>query len=484
MGNDSLAKKGILGMGWMMGSTIISYVIQLIITAVLARYLTPTVHGEIAAINVLIGFAEIFWMVGIGPAIVQKQTLTKDDIYTGNTLNIFLGLGIYLIIFLFANPLCKLFNISNSLILRVFSIIFLLNSFSGISKSLLQKKCNYKVISIIKVLGIVVYGCVSVVLVFCKFEVWSLVIATLVQNLFMTIAYYAISPVKPYIMIKKESLHSLLYFGGGFTLARIFNYIANNGDTYCVNKTMGKADVGFYSKAYQLLMYPTSLIGDSLDQVCFPLLAKKQDNKKWLYNVFEFSTMIVFIFALPISIFCFVCAEDIIHFIYGNNWDMTIIPFKIFIMGLFFRIGYKISDSLVRALGKVYKRSLYQIIYAFFVIFGSLAGKKFGIAGVATGVTVAFTINYFLMTNLSLKLLEKNWMDIIGSFGFPLLCGGITMISVIIIKNKIMYNIHGMLSMLVLGIIIVIVYTVPFYIFKRKLIYMSIDYVKNTLIKK
>lgn len=166
MNDKTLIKKGISGMAWMTGSTIIAYIIQLIITAILARYLSPADYGEVAAINILVGLADIFWMLGIGPAIVQKQELTSEDIYTGNTINIIFGLAIYIIICVFANALCGLFNIESAFMLRIFSLVFILNSVSSISKSLVQKNCDYKNMALIKIAGIVIYGAVAMVFVF------------------------------------------------------------------------------------------------------------------------------------------------------------------------------------------------------------------------------------------------------------------------------------------------------------------------------
>lgn len=277
-------------------------------------------------------------------------------------------------------------------------------------------------------------------------------------------------------MIRKESAKALMYFGGGFTIARIFSYIANNGDTYCVNKLLNKTALGFYSKAYQLLMYPTSLIGDSLDQVCFPLLAKKQDDKQWLYKVFAGSTTAVFAVSIPISIFCFSCAGEIVNFMYGSQWDNTIMPFKIFIIGLFFRIGYKISDSLVRALGKVYKRSFYQIIYATLIVIGSIIGSFKGISGVAIGVTIAFTVNYILMTNLSLKLLNETWRNLIRNLIFPSVCGILCVICVYFLKMFIS-GINQIIEMILIVSASVVFYTIPFVIFKKD----AVDYVINLL---
>ncbi len=462
-------EKGISGMLWMLSMTIIVYIIQLVMTFFLARILTPGDYGEMAAIGVLIGFAEIFWMMGVGPAIVQKKNLSKNDILTGNTLNVIFGFIIFFIINFFAEFLCNIFSISDSKMLRVFSVIFIMNSLSGVPKSLTQKKCNYKRMALIKLYGIIIYGSFAITFALLNFNVWSLIIASLAQVTFNTIVYIFFEPIKLTPHINKNSAKKLLYFGGGFTIARIFSYIANNGDYFVINKTLGKSLLGSYTKAYQLLMYPVSLIGESLDQVLFPMLSQSQDDKEKLQNIFISGTGLIALVSVPISLVAFICAEPLVYFVLGEQWGEVILPFKIMIIGLFFRIGYKLSDSLIRALGKVYQRAHIQAIYAFFVVLGAYLGHFFGLEGVALGVTCSFTINYFLMSALSMHYTNVKISDLVLSILPSFFYGFITFISISFMKQYLFSLNNYFLICLVVTIICFGIYCILF-ILTRKIV--------------
>ncbi|WP_255702716.1 oligosaccharide flippase family protein [Antarcticibacterium sp. 1MA-6-2] len=54
--------------------------INLGITAILSRVLTPEEFGIVALVFVFIGFFNLLGNMGIGPAIVQTLDLTEDDI--------------------------------------------------------------------------------------------------------------------------------------------------------------------------------------------------------------------------------------------------------------------------------------------------------------------------------------------------------------------------------------------------------------------
>ena len=96
-------ENGLWGMFWMGGMTVANFLIQLVITSFLARLLSPSDYGEVAALTVLIGLADIFWMMGVGPGIVQKNEITDEDISTGQNLNILFGIIVFAIINIFAD---------------------------------------------------------------------------------------------------------------------------------------------------------------------------------------------------------------------------------------------------------------------------------------------------------------------------------------------------------------------------------------------
>jgi PST family polysaccharide transporter len=63
------------------------------------------------------------------------------------------------------------------------------------------------------------------------------------------------------------------------------------------------------------------------------------------------------------------------------------------------------------ALGAMYKRTIRDGVYAAGVVLGSLAGSRFGLPGVATGVLLAISINYFLGAAMSLSMIRGSWAD-------------------------------------------------------------------------
>ncbi len=427
--------KTVKGMALMSSSIFIDYVVNLIITYVLARLLTQADYGEVAAITVMVGFADIFWQMGVGPALVQKKDATEKDILTAQTLNLMFGVVLFSVVNIFAGFWVKVFSISNIIMFRIYSTVFLLNSYIATPMSLAQRNCNFKLLSKLNVWGVVFYGVIAIILAKMGFGPWALIYATLLRYVFKLVLLVINVKLKFSLYFNKESAKSLLFFGSGHTLARIFNYIANNGDTFVVNKTLTKAAVGAYTKTYSLIGYPASLIGNTLDHVMFPILSGCQDDhakiRKFLYTCTSF----VALMTVPLSVTCVFCSEDLVLFFLGENWVSIVEPFNIMIVALFFRTAYRIADTITKSIGKVYYRSVIQIVYAVSVVLGAYVGHFNGLTAIAFYVTIAFVLNYFLMTGLCMYFIKANVLKYISTAIGPFVYGFVALMAGMLVKG-------------------------------------------------
>lgn len=480
--------KAFLGVYWMTVMGLASVVIKLLITMSLSRLLLPEEFGQVATIQIIISFAEIFWMMGVGSAIVQKKQLTEDYIATGNTLNLIFGLIIYGTIFIFASFLAGIVGSDNITMLRVLSMVFVIHSISGVSEALLQKEMQFKAISIINTVAAIVNGAVAIILAFNGLGAWSLVIAQIISVMIQTVLSLINKPIKFRLKIDKESAKELLNFGTGYALSKVFNNIANQGDYFVVSQTLGSAALGFYNRAYQLLLVPTNLIATVMERVLFPLLAMYQDEHEKIRYVVMNLTALIAILAFPITIVSLTMGADLVQVVLGPKWEQTIVPFKILIVSLFFRMAYKIGDALVRSLGAVYKRLWVQVAYATLVIGGAYIGKEWGIIGVAVTTTMAIVINYFIMTVLIGHLVELKMRALLG-FLTPIILVSLVIGAISFLICGPVANLpSALLRLIVMTLIVGFMYLVAFKFFILK--YMPedfrgfIDIVRNQTIGK
>src|SRR5256712_8892689 len=124
---------------------------------------------------------------------------------------------------------------------------------------------------------------------------------------------------------------------------------------------------------------------------------------------------------LPLTAVAWTLAPEIVYVVLGPAWSGVTMPFRILALGTLFRTSYKISDSLTRALGAMYRRAWRQWAYAAFVIGGAIIGQHWGLAGVAWAVLLALAVNVLLQAHLVMKLVPFTWSDFLAAHGPALL---------------------------------------------------------------
>lgn len=420
--NHKINNKAISGFMWMFSGTGIKGILQFIVLIVLARLILPEEFGLVSVALLIISFTEILSMLGIGPAIIQRSDLTKEHVYTGFTsvllLNLFLAISIFTL-----SPLFSAFFKMPELeiVLRFLCLVFLIKAFGVVAEFITQRNLRFRLYSMIQVISYLMYCLIGITLALLGFGVWALVIAHITQSLTSTILFLYYQPHYKKLSIHKESLKELLYFGSGYSVARLANQLALQGDNLIIGKFMGATSVGLYGRAYQLMAVPAVLFGEVMDKVLFPIMSNIQNDREKLEETYLTGISLTAVIILPISAVIIVLAEDIILLLFGSNWVSIVDPVKILSIGMLFRTSYKISDSLVRAKGAVYRRALRQSIYAISVVIGTFIGHYWGLIGVSIGVLFSVTINFIMMSGLSLTLLESRWTKFIKFHVRPLL---------------------------------------------------------------
>lgn len=471
--DHSLKNKTYKGFFWIGLSTFSNTVMRLITIVVLSRFLDPREFGIVAAVQIIISFAEIFSTAGVGPALIQKNKITKKDVSTGFFLNIILGIILFMILYLLSEPISKFVGIDNPIYLKVLSIIIIINSISIVSESLIQREMKFKSIANINIITFTIYSIVAVVLAVLNFGVWSVILAQVAQTFVRSLLFVMKKPIFNKVELSFESAKSISYFGFGFTLSRIFNNFANQADYFVVGKFLGTSALGYYSRSYQLLMLPTNILGTIMDKVTFPLMSQLQNNKLKLGNVYTNFMLLYGILTLPIITVSILSAEELIYIFLGPNWSAVIIPFQVLIGGLFFRVGYKISDTAVRALGAVYKRLWIQVVYALAVFFGAIIGSKWGITGVAIATTFSIMLNYILMNYLIWKMIKFDLKYLYSNLISVFIGVILTLLPLIYFLPEIIdlgiesFLLSNLVSLFIKSIIIFCYITIMYYLFYR-----------------
>jgi PST family polysaccharide transporter len=398
-------------MFWTFSGTGVQVAVQLVAIMALARLLTPTEFGLMAAATVIIGCSQIVSQVGVGPAIIQRRELDPVHIRVGVTLSAALGLLLGLIVW-FGSPVIAEFYRMPELepVLRAITVLFPLDGLNTVAKAILTRELRFRLYIALDVTAYVLgYALVGVVLAWLGFGVWALVWANIAQLGVRTLIMYVATRHSLRPSLDFRAGRELLSFGFGHSMAQIGTLLSQQGDNFVVGRWLGPTALGVYGRAYNLMVMPASAFGRIINRVLFPVMSQVQDERQRLANAYERALATVAFIALPLSGFLWVVAPEFINLVLGPGWGEVVVPFRLFSISLLFRMSSKISDACTKAAGAVYTRAVLQYAYAAMVVVGAIIGQRWGVGGVAVAVSVAMGVNWQNMAWLGRRVTGLSW---------------------------------------------------------------------------
>src|SRR5262245_10801215 len=181
---------------WVFSGNSVQYVLRTIILIILARLLIPADFGVVSAALTIAQLTEIFALLGVGPAIVQRPDLSDTHLRTGFTSSIIFGTSLGGLIWLFAPAIAGFFQSDQvTSVLRVIIIVFPLSGVTVVAESLIRRHLRFRKLVQIEVTAYAIsYGIVGISLALLGFGVWSLVGAYIVEEIIKAIALLIAHP--------------------------------------------------------------------------------------------------------------------------------------------------------------------------------------------------------------------------------------------------------------------------------------------------
>ena len=203
--------------------------LSFIANIILARLLTPYDFGCIGMLSIFMMVATSLIDGGLGAAIIQKKNPSQEDYSTVFYLNIILSIIMYALVYVCAPFISEFYHIPELRnILRVLGCVLIINAISAIQVSRFRKLLEFRKLSIIYLLSILISSICSIIAAFLGYGVWSLVILQIVNSVISTILLCIYGRWSPSFVFAKNSVKQLFGFGSFLMMSNLINNICNN----------------------------------------------------------------------------------------------------------------------------------------------------------------------------------------------------------------------------------------------------------------
>ncbi len=407
----SLSARTLSGIGWSYLSTFVKALLSLVVLVILARLLTPVDFGLLAIAWIFIMLGNRFGQAFVGPAVIQRPDLTGAHIQVGFTLSVLIGIAMAAVIWLLAPFIGDFFNEATAArVLQVLSIMFVINGIGSVPAHLLRRDLRFRELMVADVLAYSIgYGLTAIVLALQGYGVWALVWGEIMHRTIHTAMTVRFARMHLYPRWALREATDLLSTGAGFSLARLFEFIARQGGHFVIGRWLGAGALGYFTRADKLILLPRNYLSQSLFNVLFPAMAQRQQGPERLATIYLHGSEVLSLVALPVSAMLFVCAPEIVSVILGGQWGPVVILLQILAFAVLFQMCDTLNFAVIGALGAVYRQSWRQGIHAVLVVGGAWYASRWGLEAVVVVIVGAQVLAYLLLVQLTVSLLAVRW---------------------------------------------------------------------------
>jgi len=417
-----LKDKTVFGMMWGAVGKVGTLTINFLTNLVLARLLMPEDFGTIAMLAIFLAVSNIFIQGGLGAALIQKKNPEHRDYSTVFYWNLVVALIFYLLLYVcapfiadyYALPLVKP-------LLRVQSLVLIIQSFSIVQYTQLQKQMNFRALAIRNMAAALAGTLIAIPLALWGFGPWSLVASAILASIVNVLLLWKMSTWRPTWEFSFESLKSLFSFGGLMLLSSLAETLYTNLQGLIIGKRFSASDLGYFSQAKKLEEIPVTGLSSIVNDVTFPAFASLQDDSERLLAGVRKSTKALTFLNFPMMILLMIVAQPLICLLYGSKWEASAPYFQILcISGLIYAVN-TLNTNVIKSLGKGKIYFVIQIVKRLIGIALILFGMKFGIFGLLWAVASVAYISFVINALVNKKLINYGVFRQLGDFGAVLI---------------------------------------------------------------
>ena len=406
----SIKKEVTKGVFWIAIAKYSGIVVQLLISAILARLISPAAFGTIAVAMVILYFLNIFSDIGIGAAVVQFKQLTKQHLNSLFTLTTDIGILLAALLYASSGIISSYYgDITLQRVCQMMALVIFFNSLNVVPNALMRKDKRFRTIALRTLFFQVVSGSIAVWGAFHGWGIYALLVSPVLTAIGVFVVNYYNYPLRPVLKVSQEAINTVASYSVFQFAFAFFNYFSRNLDKLIIGKFFSLTQLGYYDKSYHLMQLPLQNTTFVIEPVLHPILSSLQDNKHELCEKNRKLAVLISNLSFPIGLILYFCGGELIRIVYGGQWDAAIPVFKILALSLPLQMIQSTSGAIYQAAGRTDHMFYNGILNTAVTVSGFLIAAYWegSIEAMAWAWDITLAINfvnsYFILHRFTLK---------------------------------------------------------------------------------
>lgn len=480
---SSLSQKTLVGVTWNLAEQFAVRGITVMVTLLLAYFLSPEDFGLVAMMAVFISIASSLMDSGFKQALIRLPDARQVDFNTAFYANILLGLVAYLLLFLTA-PLISGFYGEERLttLIRVAGLVVIINAFQVVQYACLSRALNFKVQFRAALPASIISASIAITMAYFGFGVWALIAQMLVSAVMIVILLWFQKLWRPTLSGSLVSLKSMYHFGYKLFLADLLDVVFRNIYVVVIAKYFSVSVAGLYFFADKIKELLILKIVTSIQNVTYPALVKvgsSDVNLKFGYKKLIILTTFVL---SPLVLLFAALAEPIFILLLADKWLPASHYLQLMcIAGVLIPI-HALNLNILKVKGRSDLSLMIEVVKKILQVAILVVSINYGVIGVLYGQIVSSIISLGLNSYFSGALIMYKISEQLIDFSPNIILSGL--ISYVLYEIYKVQTFNEFITIFLLGPIAIVIYLVIAKVLKLEGLSICSDIFSKKLNKK
>lgn len=449
---SSLKSKTVSGVGWSAADVIASQGVSFLVGLILARLLTPSEYGLIGIALIFITILSGFVDCGFSNALIRKKEVSDKDYNTMFVTNLAMSIVVFLILF-FCAPLVADFFENEEIkgLLRVLSLIVVVQSLSIVQHTILTKRIDFKTQTKVTIIAAISSGIAGITAALCGCGVWALVIQQMSYQIVNTLFLFIFNKWFPNFSFDYDSFRYMWGFGWKLMLSGFLDRTWSQLYQTVVGKCYSPETLGQYSRAKHFSQIFSQNLTSIIQRVTYPTLAEVQDDKQRMIAAYRKIIKTTMFVTAVCMISLGAISEPFIYCLIGDQWHQAALFLPLICISMSLYPLHAINLNMLQVQGRSDIFLALEIIKKVIAIGPICLGIFVGIYWMLVGSIVTGIISFFLNSYYTGKNLGYSSWQQLKDVSTSYMIATIVAISIYFFKFLPINNFVILLVQLVIG---------------------------------
>lgn len=376
---------------WNTAGAYSALLLNVAVTAVLARVLSPDDFGILAAVVTFTAFFDSLASVSLGGAVLQRRALTERDLSTVFWFTVAASGAVFLLLQAAVAVLGHVLTSPEfTTALRVLALNVVLVGVAVVPAAVLRRRLRLRFLALSRWIAVLAAAGIAIPMAFAGYGYWALVGQSLATYGIQALATLGFSRWRPERAFDRGTLASLFRYSSRASLHVTVNYWARNAGNLLIARFAGAAALGQYNLAQRVLSLPVQLLESALGPTLQPTFALLGDDLPRLRRAYAGFVQLAGVVSFPVAAVLALAADPLVHVLWGGQWTESVAIVHALVPVAAVQPVNAVNGSLFLARDDAPLLVRVSSLNALAVFVGMVAGLPWGAVGVAWGYSVAY----------------------------------------------------------------------------------------------